>query len=132
MDSERGNRRRVCRKSYSIDPPSPATPRRAKTILDTPRRARLLVDARYTAGKLPRTKLFKIHNIVNRTGYQILKEGTIRHNEKVHNRDRKRILTPYECEAIKTVEDVNFDFTFSSHFKIVKTIDIVNSFEGVI
>ena len=101
MDYEQGNRRRVCRKSHSIDPPSPAASRTPKTMVDTPRRARLLADARHTAGKLSRTKLFKIHNIANRTGYRILKEGTVHCSEKVHNRGRKKILTPYECEAIE-------------------------------
>ena len=132
MSSEQGNRRRVCRKSYSIDPPSPAAPRTLKTILDTPRRARLLADARHTAGKLPRTELFKIHNVSETTGYRIIKEGTVRRSQKVHNRGRKQVLAPYECEAIETVEDVNFGFTSSSHFKVTKTIDIANDSERVI
>ncbi len=132
MDSERGNRRRVCRKSYSIDPPSPAPSRTPKTILDTPRRARLLADARHTAGKLPRTELFKIHNIAKRTGYRILKEGTARRSDRIHNRGRKQVLAPYECEAIEAVEDSNFGFASSSHFKVAKTIGLANGSERAI
>jgi hypothetical protein len=101
-------------------------------MLDTPRRARLLADARHTAGKLPRTELFKIHNVPNWTGYQILKEGTARRSEKVHNRGRKRVLAPYECEAIEAVEDANFGFASSSHFKVAKTIGIANGSERAI
>ena len=132
MDSERGNRRRVCRKSYSIDPPSPAVSRTLKTMLDTSYRARLLADARYTAGKLSRTQLFKIHNVSKATGYRIIKEGTVRYSERIHNRDQKRVLALHECEVIETVEDVNFDFISSSHFKMTKTIDLVNDSERVI
>ncbi|KAF7505508.1 hypothetical protein GJ744_000755 [Endocarpon pusillum] len=86
-------------------------------MLDTPRRARLLADARHTAGKLPRKQLFKIHSVDKRTGYRILKEGTARRSEKVHNRGRKRVLAPHEYEAIEAVEDANFGFTSSSYFK---------------
>ena len=132
MDSERGNRRRVCRKSYSIDPPSPAASRTPKTMFDTPRRTRLLVDARHTAGKLPRTQLFKIHNVTKRTGYRILKEGTVRRSERVHNRGRKQVLIPYECEAIEAVEDANFGFVSSSHFKVTKNVGLVNGSERAI
>ena len=132
MDSERGNRRRVCRKSYSIDPPSPATPRTLKTILDTSYRVHLLADVRYTAGKLSRTELFKIHNVSKTTDCRIIKEETVRRNQKVHNRGRKQVLVPYECEAIETVEDVNFDFVSSSHFKVTKTINITNDSERII
>ena len=118
MDSERGNRRRVCRKSYSIDPPSPAASRTPKTMLDTPRRTRLLTDARHTADKLPRTELFKIHNVSKTTDYRIIQEETIRRSQKVHNRGRKQILVLYEYEAIETGEDVNFGFVSSSYFKV--------------
>ena len=132
MDSEQGNRRRVCRKSHSIDPPSPAASRTPKTMVDTPRRARLLADARHTAGKLPRTQLFKIHNIANRTGYRILKGETARYSKKVHNRGRKQVLAPHECETIEAVGDVNFDFASSSHIKVTRTIDITYDSERTI
>ena len=132
MSSEQGNRRRVCRKSYSIDPPSPAALRTSKTMFDTSRHVRLLTDARHTADKLPRTELFKIHNVSKVTGYRIIKEETIRHNEKVHNRDRKRILVLYKCKVIETIKDINFNFTFFSYFKIVKIININNDFERII
>ena len=101
-------------------------------MLDTPRRARLLADARHTAGKLPHTELFKIHNVSKTTGYRIIQEGTVRRCERIHNRGRKRVLAPYECEAIETVEDANFDFASSSHFKVTKTIGIANGFERTI
>ena len=74
IDSERGNRRRVCRKSYSIDPSSPVTSRTLKTMFDTSRRVCLLADVRHTADKLSRTQLFKIHNVSKTTDYRIIKE----------------------------------------------------------
>jgi hypothetical protein len=74
------------------NPPSPQAARTSQTILDTLRRSRLLTDARAYVGKLPWKELFKLHNIVERTGYKILKEGTARCGPKVHNRGQKRIL----------------------------------------
>jgi hypothetical protein len=101
-------------------------------MLDTPRRARLLADARHTAGKLPRTELFKIHNIPKSTGYQIIKEATVRRSKRIHNRGRKRVFAPYEYEAIKAVEDANFGFALSSHLKVARTISITNGCERAI
>ena len=132
MDSEQGNRRRVCRKSHSIDPSSPTVSRTSKTIVDTSYRTHLLTDVRYTVDKLSRMQLFKIHNIVNRTGYRILIKETVRYSKKVYNRDRKRILTLYEYEIIKTIKDVNFNFIFFSYFKITNIINIINNFECTI
>ncbi|KAF7512710.1 hypothetical protein GJ744_000277 [Endocarpon pusillum] len=101
-------------------------------MLDTPRRARLLADARHTAGKLPRTQLFKIHNVSRTTGYRIIKEGTARRSERIHNRGRKQVLAPCKCEAIEAVEDANFGFASSSHFKVAKTTGIANGSERAI
>ncbi len=101
-------------------------------MLDTPRRARLLADARHTADKLSRTKLFKIHNVSKATNYRIIKEGTARRSQKIYNRDRKQVLASYEYEAIETVENINFGFASSSHFRMTKTIDLINDFERAI
>ena len=93
-------------------------------MVDILRCTRLLADARYTADKLPRTQLFKIHNIVDRTGYRILKEETVYYNKKVHNRGRKQVLVFHECETIEIIEDVNFDFTLLSYIKVIRTINM--------
>ncbi|KAF7502372.1 hypothetical protein GJ744_005975 [Endocarpon pusillum] len=37
---------------------------------------------------MPHKELFKIHNIAERTGYKILKQGTTRRGPGVHNRGR--------------------------------------------
>ena len=132
MARELPRRRRAPADGVCSNPPSPQAPRAPQTMLDTPRRARLLADARLTAGKLPRTQLFKIHNVANRTGYRVIKEGTARRSERVHNRDRKPVLTPYQCEAIETVEDTNFGFASSSHFKVAQTIGLAKGSERVI
>ena len=78
MNSEQGNRQRVCRKSNSIDPPSPAISRMSKMILDTPCRTYLLTDTCYTVNKLSYIQLFKIYNVISRiTDCQIIKKRTI-------------------------------------------------------
>jgi hypothetical protein len=92
MASEVPRRRRARVDVPCSNPPSPQTARISQTILDTPRRSKLLADARAYAGKIPRKELLKIHNIAERTGYKILKEGTARRGPGVHNRGRKRIL----------------------------------------
>jgi hypothetical protein len=95
MVKESPRRRRVCVDVPYSNPPSLKPVRISRTILDTPRRSKLLADARAYAGKMPRKELFKIHNVAERTGYHILKEGNMRRGPEVHNRDRKRILTNY-------------------------------------
>jgi hypothetical protein len=53
-------------------------------------------------------------------------------NEKIYNRGQKQILVLNECEVIEAVEDTNFGFISSSHFKVTKTINIANGFKYVI
>jgi hypothetical protein len=113
-------------------PPSPQAARVPQTVLDTPLRSRLLADARAYAGKMPRKELFKLHNIAKSTGYKVLKQGTERRGLGVHNRDRKRVLTDYKCAAIKAVEDANFYFASSSHYRVAKGIGLVNGLERAI
>jgi hypothetical protein len=126
------NRRRVCRTTPILDPPSPAPPRRSKIIIDTPRRTRLIADAKATAGNLPRTQLFKIHNVASRTGYRFLKEGTPRRSSRIHNRGRKPVLAPHECDAVEAVEDANFNWASSSHHSVAKKVGLVNGSERAI
>jgi hypothetical protein len=90
---------RARQNSYSLSPISPKSPKR---IVDTPRRTRLLRDAKHTAGKIPRTELFKQHGIPTRTGYRI------RRSQPLSNRGRKRLLQPQNLEAIETVENSSF------------------------
>src|SRR4051794_4378955 len=124
LDSQQRSKRRVCRKSFSPILLSPSSPRVSKTIIDTPHRTRLIRDAKATAGKLPRTELFKLHKIAKRTGYRILQEGTPRRSPRIHNRGRKRILTSDQCDAIETVEDANFRFGSSTHLANASAIGL--------
>jgi hypothetical protein len=113
-------------------PSSPSSSRAPKTMVDTPRRTRLLRDAASTAGKIPRTELFKRHNINKRTGYRILKEGTTRRSARIHNRGRKPVLASFERAAIETVEDSSFRFAASSHYAVAKAIGLENGSERAI
>ncbi|KAF7506072.1 hypothetical protein GJ744_012319 [Endocarpon pusillum] len=81
---------------------------------------------------MPRKELFKIHNVAERTGYQILKEGTMRRGPGVHNRGRKRILEDHQCAAIEAVEDANFSFAALSYYSIAKDISLANGSECAI
>jgi hypothetical protein len=60
---------------------SPKSPHALKTIIDTPRRAHLLANAQSTAGKMTQKELFKLHNISQATGYEILKSKMARQSE---------------------------------------------------
>ena len=132
MATEQKSRRRVCQKHFSPFLSSPSSPRVSKTIVDTPRRIRLLCDAKATAGKLPRTELFKHHKIAKRTGYRILQEGTPRRSLHIQNRGRKRILAPHEYAAIEAVEDSNFRFASASHYTNASAIGLANGSERAI
>jgi hypothetical protein len=132
MARESPRRRRARANVSCSNPPSPKPARISRTILDTPRRSKLLADARAYAGKMPRKELFKIHNIAERTGYHILKEGNTRRGPEVHNRGRKRILADHQCAIIEAIEDANFYFAFSSHYKIAKKIGLAEGSERAI
>jgi hypothetical protein len=73
MAKTRKTTRKTCRQPDSSISMSPSSPRKSKTIVDTPRRVKLIRDAQATADKLPRKQLFRIYNIAKATGYQILK-----------------------------------------------------------
>jgi transposase len=115
-----------------LNPPSLQAARVLQTILNTPRRSQLLVDVRAYTGKIPQKELFKLFNIAKSTGYKVLKQGTERRGLEVYNRGRKQVLTNHKCAAIKAVEDANFYFVSSSHYRVVKGIGLVNGLECVI
>ncbi|KAF7507258.1 hypothetical protein GJ744_010816 [Endocarpon pusillum] len=124
MATEIPRGRRAPANSVCSNPPSPQAPRGPQTILDTPRRLKLLADARTYAGKMPRKELFKIHNVAERTGYKILKQGTMRRGPGIHNRGRKRILEDRECAAT-AVRDIIY------HIQDTAACDLQTYFRGL-
>jgi hypothetical protein len=111
---------------------SPKSPRKADTMVDTPRRARLLADAQSTAGRMTRKELFKLHGIARSTGWRILKEKSARRSERIHNRGRKRVVAPFECDAIEAVENANFRFGTASHLANAGAIGLAHGSERAI
>jgi hypothetical protein len=132
MARVRKTSRRNCQNPDPMVNLSPKSPRAPKTIIDTPRRVRLLADAQSTAGKMTRKELFKLHNISQAAGYQILKSKIARRSERIHNRGRKKVLAPFECEAIEAVENANFRFRTASHLANVRAIGLANGSERTI
>jgi hypothetical protein len=78
MAQTRKTSRRNCQNPDPAIVLSLKSPRKANTMVDTPRRVRLLADAQSTAGRMTRKELFKLHSIARTTGYQILKEKSAR------------------------------------------------------
>jgi hypothetical protein len=107
-------------------------PRKAKTIVDTPRRVRLLTAAQSTAGKMTRKELFKLHGIGQTTGYQILKTKMARRSGRIHNRGRKKVLAPHECDAIEAIENATFRFGTASHYANASAIGLGHGSERAI
>ncbi len=101
-------------------------------MIDTPRRVRLLNDAHSTAGKMTRKELFKLHNIAEATSYRILKSKMTRRSERIHNRDRKMVLAPHECDAIEIVENATFRFGTASHLANASALGLTNKSERAI
>ncbi|ERF73321.1 hypothetical protein EPUS_03154 [Endocarpon pusillum Z07020] len=124
--------RRTCRQVNSSVSITPTSPRRSQTIVDTPRRTRLICAAESTAGKLPRKELFKAYGVSESTGYRLLKSKSTRRSERIHNRGRKRVLAPYQCDAIETVENASFQFAATSHYAIARAIGLDNGSERAI
>jgi hypothetical protein len=81
---------------------------------------------------VPREELFKAHGIHKATGYRILKTGTARRSERIHNRGRKPILAPWERDAIEQVEDSNFRFAASTHLAVASSIGLAHGSERAI
>jgi hypothetical protein len=115
-----------------LNPLSFQATRVPQTVLNTPRRLQLLADAHAYAGKMPWKELFKLHNIAKSTGYKVLKQGAECRGPGVYNRGHKWVLTDHKCAAIEAVEDVNFYFTSSSHYRVAKGIGLVNGSECTI
>jgi hypothetical protein len=132
MPGTRKTDRGICRKPDPAVNLSPKSPRKAKSMVDTPRRVRLLADAHSTAGKMTRKELFKLHNIAEATGYRILKSKLARRSERIHNRGRKKILAPFECDAIEAVENANFRFGTASHLANASAIGLAHGSERAI
>ncbi|KAF7507088.1 hypothetical protein GJ744_010901 [Endocarpon pusillum] len=129
MARSRKTTRKNCREADSSIPVPTEPPREPNTIVDTPRRTRLLCAAQSTAGKVPQKKLFESLSIPQSTGYRILKSESTRRGDGVHNRGRKRVLEPYQCEAIKAVEDASFRAASSSHYVIARSIGLAQGSE---
>jgi hypothetical protein len=132
MAQTRNTERRTCRIPHSLVSVPLSSPRKAQTIVDTPRRVRLLRDAEATAGKLPRKELFKAHNVSESTGYRIIKSKTPRRSDHVHNRGRKSVLAPFEREAIETVKNSSFRAGTATHYSIASSIGLANGSERAI
>jgi hypothetical protein len=75
---------------------------------------------------MTRKELFKLHNISQATGYEILKSKMTRWSEQIHNRGRKKVLAPFKCEAIEAVKNANFHFGTASHLANARAIDLAN------
>jgi hypothetical protein len=132
MARTRKTKRRTCRKPHSSISVPPSSPRKRQSIVDTPRRIRLLRDAEATAGKLPRTQLFKAYNVSDSTGYRILKSKSPRRSNRIHNQGRKSVLAPYKRETIKTIEDSLFRARTALHYAVARSISLANGSERVI
>ena len=124
--------RRTCRTIDNLINLSSTFLYKSNTIVDTSRRVRLLQDVHSITDKLFRKKLFKVHNISRTTDYRILKLNFSRRSERVHNRDRKPVLIPYERDVIETVENTSFRFETVRHYVNTSTIDLVNESERLI
>jgi DDE superfamily endonuclease len=110
----------------------PSSPRRSKTIIDTPRRVRLICDAQLTAGKWPRRELFKAHGVSEATGYRIIKSKSTRRSQRLHNRGRKPILAPHECDAVEAVENASFQFGTATHYSNAKLLGLADGSERAV
>jgi hypothetical protein len=132
MAKMRKTNRKTCRIPDTSICLSPTASRHSNTIVDTPRRVRLLRDAHFTAGKLPRKELFKKHNVAEATNYHILKSNLSRRSHHVHNRGQKPVLTLHERDTIKTVEDASFLFASRSYYANTSAISLANGSERAI
>jgi hypothetical protein len=81
---------------------------------------------------MTRKELFKLHGIGKTAGYQILKSKIARRSERTHNRGRKKVLAPFECDATEAVENATFRFGTASHMANSSAIGLANGSERAI
>jgi hypothetical protein len=81
---------------------------------------------------MTRKELFKLHGIGKTAGYQILKSKMARRSERIHNRGRKKVLAPFECDAIEAVKNTTFRFGTASHLANASAIGLANGSERAI
>jgi hypothetical protein len=124
MTKTRKSDQKNCQRPDSSISLTESSPRRAQTVVDTPRRARLICDAQATAGKIPRKQLFKTHGIAEATGYRIIKSKSMRRSEQIRNRGRKPILAPYQYDTIEAVKDSLFRYAATSYYAIARVIGL--------
>jgi hypothetical protein len=132
MAQTRKTDRQNCQRPDSSILLTVSSPRKAQTVVDTPRRARLICDAQATAGKLPRKALFKAHGIAEATGYRTIKSNSMRRSERIRNRGRKPILAPHQSDAIEAVEDSSFRYAATCHYAIARAIGLGEGSERAI
>jgi hypothetical protein len=108
MAQTRKTERRTCKIPYSSVSVPLLSPRKAQTIVDTPRRVRLLRDIEATADKLLCKELFKAHNVSKSTGYYIIKSKTPRRSDHVHNQGQKSVLAPLNVKQLKQLKIAYF------------------------
>ena len=124
--------RKNCQQVNSSISVPPMSSRNSQTIVDTSRRMWLICVTECTADKISRKELFKVHEVSESTDYRILVSKMTRHSEHIHNRDRKRVLTSYECDVIETVENVWFQYVTISYYVITRIIRLNNKSERTI
>lgn len=105
-----------------------SSPRKSKTVVNTPRRVRLIRDAQLTVGKWPRRHLFKAHEVSKATGYRILKLNYARRSQSLHNRGRKSILA-HKCDVIEVVENSSFRFRTATHYSNARPLGLAEGSE---
>jgi hypothetical protein len=91
MARTRKTERRTYRKPHSLILVPLLLPRKRQSIVDILRRVHLLCDAKATAGKLPRTELFKAYNVSDSTGYRILKSKSPRRSDRITTQSRPKV-----------------------------------------
>ena len=103
---------------------SPTSPRRKNTVIPSPKRTALLLEAKRTAGTLPRKKLFKKYNVSERSGYRVLKLNEPRRLERIRNRGRKPALYPHKAHAMEVAQQSSFRFATATHYSMAKQLSI--------
>jgi hypothetical protein len=101
-----------------------ATPRKKRSIMDTPTRVRIIQDINDYQGKIPQQTIFDAHGVSRTTGYRILASKEPRSTSHLSKRGRKRKIEDTDLDTIEAYENATFELGTRSYERIAHAVGL--------
>lgn len=118
--------RKRCRTAGVTLPESDLPPRKKRTVIDSPRKARILADIESLQGQVSQQEIFRRHGVSPSAGARILASNDARVS-KGHAKPRKRLLSGQDLAAIETFENASSHDATPGHFRAAQHLGITQA-----